>query len=76
MLFQVGEVCAFPAKGQLQCKYVVNAVGPLWCLYTNKDKCASVLRQTFLQAFVYSDTVLEARSLATPAISTGKYTIA
>ena len=70
---QVSEVVGLPVRCDRSWSNVLQAYGPMWALYTDKDQCAMVLKETFLNAFKYADTVLQIRSLATPAISAGMY---
>ena len=64
---------ATAGQGRLKCNYVVHAVGPMWCLYDDKQRCAKALRRTFMNALYYANNKLKATSIVLPAIGTGAY---
>ncbi|XP_002732896.1 uncharacterized protein LOC100370943 [Saccoglossus kowalevskii] len=60
--------------GNLRCKHVIHAVGPIWNADDMGDQrhCIDLLYNLLLDIFKYS-SFLRAKSLATPAISGGIY---
>ena len=74
LYLQVGEVISIPVqRSHLSWSNVLLVVGPMWCLYVNKDVCAQMLCETFKNVLNYAGHVLKLKSLAMPAISTGVY---
>ena len=67
----MSEVVATAGQGRLKCDYVVHAVGPMWNLYDDKQRCAKTLRRTFQNALYYTNNKLKASSIVFPAIGTG-----
>ena len=64
---------ATAGQGRLKFNYVVHAVGPMWCLFDDKQRCAKALRRTFMNALYYANNKLKATSIVLPAIGTGAY---
>ncbi len=68
-----GEVKVFhvaiTSAGKLPCKNVIQAVGPVWSGYRDKDQ--NLLTQAFLNSFNAADYNLAFHSLAVPPISSG-----
>ncbi len=69
---KVSEVFHTGGGGLLSCQYIVHAVGPMWCLYPDKVECGQTLMRTIVNCLNYANQILHARSIALPAISTGK----
>ncbi len=57
---------AYTGGGNLPCKYVIHAVGPVWGEGDEDDKLATAIRSSFERA-----EQLGVKSIAFPAISTG-----
>lgn len=57
---------AYTGAGNLPCRYVIHAVGPVWGAGGEDDKLAAAVRGTLQRA-----GELELSSIALPAISTG-----
>ncbi|XP_022091861.1 uncharacterized protein LOC110979958 isoform X2 [Acanthaster planci] len=67
----------YPAKvihtgaGNLPCKFVLHAVGPMWEDYPNKQQCRQTLRATVVKCLRTADEKLQVSTLAMPFISSG-----
>ena len=57
--------------GFLPCQYVINAFGPIWDMFRNKDECKNELKNTFLNVFNCANQRCRVTSLAVPPISSG-----
>ena len=57
---------AFTTAGEMKCKFVIHAVGPVWGEGDEDRKLAEAIRSSFLLA-----NDLQAESISFPAISTG-----
>jgi O-acetyl-ADP-ribose deacetylase (regulator of RNase III) len=66
----VGE-CGVTSAGKLPYKYVIHTVGPRWSEYRDKNQCLDDLRESVEVTFREADK-LKMKSIALPAISTGK----
>jgi len=70
---EVADVVHTPRRGQLQCRYVVHTVGPVWPLSSDDTaRCTQLLQRTFENVLDYSHRLLHATSVAIPAIGTGR----
>ena len=61
-----------PAFGSLKCQYVLCAACPMWSFYPEKVECEALLKKTLLRVFEYADKELKAKSIALPALGSGK----
>ncbi|KAH3707794.1 hypothetical protein DPMN_067210 [Dreissena polymorpha] len=52
-------------------KHVIHAVGPVWNVLNQDDKCMSQLTMTFLNALKYGNEKLRVTSISFPLISSG-----
>ena len=59
----------------LPCKYVINAVGPIWDQYPNKKDYRSTLMWTFFNSFKCADEQCRIASVAVPPIGSGIYLV-
>ncbi|KAK2182451.1 hypothetical protein NP493_353g04026 [Ridgeia piscesae] len=66
----VTAVVPMAVSGPLSCTYILHAVGPMWNLYVDKNRCSADLRRTFYNCLCAADD-LGAVSMALPAVSTG-----
>ena len=55
----------------LPCKYIINAVGPIWNQYPNKKDYHSTLMWTFFNSFKCADEQCRVISVAVPPIGSG-----
>ncbi|XP_077982580.1 uncharacterized protein LOC144437514 [Glandiceps talaboti] len=66
----VGSVCYTPS-GNLPCKYVIHAVGPLWNEDESFRTIKESLHETILRALDMASQRFGAHSIALPAVSSG-----
>ena len=62
--------CAVTKAGNLPCKFVVHAVGPVWSDYVPKEKNIKLLHSAVYNSLKVANKI-ECKSLAMPAISSG-----
>jgi O-acetyl-ADP-ribose deacetylase (regulator of RNase III) len=64
--------CAYTRGGQLKCKYVIHAVGPIWNDHIPKEKNVQLLYSAVVNSLAMANR-LKCKSIAMPAISSGIY---
>jgi len=62
--------CGYTSGGQLKCKYVIHAVGPIWSDYVPKERNVELLHSAVLNTLIMANQ-LRCKSVAIPAISSG-----
>ena len=68
----LSNVMVQAAGPRLPCMHVINAVGPEWYKFSNKEKCKNALVCTFFNCFRCANETCRVPSLALPPISAGK----
>ena len=64
--------CGYTSGGQLNCKYVIHAVGPIWSNRVPKEINVELLHSAVLNTLIMANK-LKCKSIAIPAISSGIY---
>ena len=64
--------CGYTSGGQLKCKYVIHAVGPIWSNKVPKERNVELLHSAVLNTLIMANE-LKCKSIAIPAISSGIY---
>ena len=54
-------------------KYVIHTPGPDAREVKDADKCAQLVKDTYFNCLSYANMVLEAKSIALPAVSSGMW---
>ncbi|XP_078582505.1 uncharacterized protein LOC144865562 [Branchiostoma floridae x Branchiostoma japonicum] len=57
--------------GDMCCKYIIHAVGPEWDSYEDNETTKERLYETLNNVLYYASSILQASSIAIPAISAG-----
>ena len=61
-------------NSRIPSRHVINAVGPTWGKFRNKEECKTKLMCTFLQCLKCANEKCKVRSVAVPLISSGEHT--
>ena len=59
-------------NSRIPAKHVINAVGPIWHKFRNKEECKNNLTGTFLNCLKCANETCSVGSVAVPPISSGK----
>ena len=70
----VGGVAITQAGGNLKCKQVIHAVGPIASPFVPDQKCSELLHQAVTNTLIEAQK-LKASSISLPAISTGVFSV-
>ena len=70
----VGGVAITQAGGNLKCKQVIHAVGPIATPFASDQKCSELLHQAVTNTLIEAQK-LKASSISIPAISTGVFAV-
>ena len=73
-LVPVGGVAITQAGGNLKCKQVIHAVGPVGSPFVSDQKCSELLHQAVTNTLIEAQK-LKASSISLPAISTGVFSV-
>ena len=70
----LASVAVQSTNSRIPSRHVINAVGPIWGKFRNKEECKTKLMCTFLQCFKCANEKCKVRSVAVPPISSGERT--